>query len=131
MRELPSRGPLRVQSDEELRLDLHGYDIHTAVDLALQCAAAAWEHGFERLTILHGARQVTSPTTVDTTGRGAIKWAVRGALDDGEFDPWALPPRADEHRRASRSSETSIALRSNPDPHRDAAWPTIPQPQHW
>jgi len=25
-----------MQSDEELRLDLHGYDVHTAVDLAVR-----------------------------------------------------------------------------------------------
>lgn len=131
MRALPSRGPLRIQNDNELRLDLHGYEIHTAVDLAVQCAEAAWEHGFERLTILHGARQVTSPTTADAAGRGAIKWAVRDALDDGAFDAWALPPRSSEHRRGSRSSETSIALRPNPDPHSEAPWPTIPQPEHW
>lgn len=131
MRELPSRGPLRIQSDEELRLDLHGYDIHTAVDLALQCVEAAWEHGFARLTVLHGASQVTSPTHAEASGRGAIKWAVRKALDDGEFSAWALAPRSEKHRRASRSSETSIALRPNPDPHPEAHWPVIPQPEHW
>jgi hypothetical protein len=112
-------------------LDLHGYDIHTAVDLALQCVEAAWEHGFSRLSVLHGAAKVTSPSAATARGRGAIKWAIRGALDDGEFDAWALPPRSEAHRRASRSSETSIALKPNPDPHPDAAWPTIPQPDHW
>ena len=120
-----------MQSDDELRLDLHGYDIHAAVDLAVQCAAAAWEHGFARLTVLHGARQVTSPAAASASQRGAIKWAVRGALDDGEFSHWALPPRSDRHARASGSSETGIALKPNPDPDSDAAWPPIPQPQHW
>ena len=131
MRRLPERGPLRMQSDQDLRLDLHGYDIHTAVELAVQCAAAAWEHGFARLTILHGARQVTSPAAASSSRQGAIKWAIRGALDDGEFSRWALPPRSEQHARASRSSETGGALKRNPDPHPDAAWPRIPQPHHW
>jgi hypothetical protein len=131
MHELPARGPLRRQSETELRLDLHGYDVHTAVELAIACAAAAWEHGFERLTILHGARDFSSPQDVQISGRGAIKWAIRSALDNGEFDGWALPPRRGDHRRGSRTSETSIELRPNPDPHADAEWPTIPQPEHW
>ena len=130
MRDLPARGPLRISTESELRLDVHGYDVHSAVDLAVACAAAAWEHGFERLTILHGAGRSTSPADVHE-GRGAIKWAVRAALNEGEFDAWALPSRSPEHRLGSGSSETSIALRSNPDPHPDAAWPVIPQPQHW
>lgn len=41
MRALPARGPLRIRSQDELRLDLHGYDLHTALELALACAAAA------------------------------------------------------------------------------------------
>lgn len=131
MRELPARGPLRIQDDGELRLDLHGYDLHTAVDLVLACAAAAWEHGLERLTIVHGARHATSPADAHASGRGAIKWAVRKVLHDGELDAWALPPRSKRHRRGVRSSETSIALRRNPDPHPEAEWPVIPQPAHW
>jgi len=131
MRDLPARGPLRINSDDELRLDLHGYDLHAAVDLAVACAAAAWEHGFARLRILHGARHATSPADAHLGGRGAIKWAIRGALNDGAFDAWALPPRSQRHRRGSRSSETSVALKQNPDPHPDAEWPVIPQPAHW
>jgi len=131
MRALPARGPLRIQSEGELRLDLHGYDVHTAVELSEACAAAAWEHGFERLTILHGARRSTSPADVHADGRGAIKWAVRNALAEGLFDRWALPPRSQQHRRGSRASETSIALRPNDDPHPQAEWPVIPQPEHW
>jgi len=131
MRELPARGPLRVQDEGELRLDLHGYDVHTAVDLAVACAAAAWEHGFERLTILHGASRSTSPADVHADGRGAIKWALRRALAEGQFDRWALPPRSARHRRGSRASETSIALMHNEDPHLEAEWPVIPQPTHW
>jgi len=120
-----------VQAEDELRLDLHGYDLHTAIDLARDCAASAWEHGFVRLTVLHGARQATTPADVQNSGRGAIKWAVRQALDDGEFNDWARPPRSEQHRRASRASETSIALKPNPDPHPEAEWPVIPQPHHW
>lgn len=131
MRELPTPGPLRIQREGELRLDLHGYDLHTAVDLVVACAAAAWEHGFEQLTILHGAAGVTSPTAVNASGRGAIKWAVRAALDKGEFDPWARPPRSARHTRGSRSSETGVAMQPNPDPHPEAEWPLIPQPEHW
>jgi hypothetical protein len=67
----------------KLTVDLHGHDVLTAVDLAWRRVSEAYANGYGTVELLHGAGDVTEPVE---TGRGRIKWALRSAVDRGEFD---------------------------------------------
>ena len=122
---------LRVSEPGELWLDLHGYEIETALDLVRASLEAAWKRGFERVSIVHGASDVASPAAAASSSRGAIKWGIRGALDDGDYADWVCDRKSGKHELANAASRTSLALLPNPDPDPEAPWPEVPQPEHW
>jgi hypothetical protein len=77
--------PRRRAAGRVRRLDLHGYDVLTALDLARLTVEEAYANGYQAVEILHGARDVTSRVS-GGDGRGGIKWGLRGMLERGEFN---------------------------------------------
>lgn len=73
-----------------LRVDLHGHDVLTAVNLALRRVAEAQENGYQAVELVHGAADVEEP---QDDGRGRIKWELRRIAAAGRFDRWADPSR--------------------------------------
>jgi len=104
-----------------LKVDLHGYDVLTAVDLALTRVREAYESGYGEVELLHGAAAVTTP--VDE-GRGRIKSELRRMFDAGRFDPWV-----DRSRSWPKAASLVLALKANPRPAR-ARWSDEPRRRH-
>jgi hypothetical protein len=101
------------------RLDLHGYDVVTACDLALHFTREAYANGYQTIELVHGARDVSEPVQ-GGQGRGGIKWELRGMFDRGQFDPFCR--RQDSHLM---EGSMMLALRANPQP-RSERWPQMP-----
>ncbi|MFN2465503.1 MAG: hypothetical protein ABR598_04475 [Candidatus Dormibacteria bacterium] len=101
------------------RLDLHGYDVATACELAQQFTREAYANGYHTIELVHGARDVTEPVRAGE-GRGGIKWELRRMFDHGQFD--AFCRRQDSHLM---EGSITLALRANPQP-RSERWPTMP-----
>jgi hypothetical protein len=81
-------------------LDLHGYPVWDACEVAKEFVKAAWEAGHDRVVLIHGARAAHHPSDeLVRAGYGGIKMRLRALLDAGEFDPYARSPRSSEHRR--------------------------------
>ncbi|HXA41877.1 MAG TPA: Smr/MutS family protein [Candidatus Solibacter sp.] len=101
------------------RVDLHGYDVRTALEVAFRAVQDAYANGYEAVEILHGARDVTSHVAAGE-GRGAIKWQLRAMLERGEFNA---------HVASSEVMEASLrlVLRKNPRP-RPERWSQPPPP---
>ncbi|MFY9614399.1 MAG: hypothetical protein WAT58_03275 [Candidatus Dormiibacterota bacterium] len=101
------------------RLDLHGYDVATAVDIALRVVREAYDNGYLEVEVLHGARDVVDPVHPGE-GRGGIKWELRRMLDRGQFDAWVSGADALE-------GSIRFRLRNNPR-QRPERWSDVPPP---
>jgi hypothetical protein len=88
------------------RLDLHGHDVLSAIDLARLTVQEAYANGYQAVELLHGARDVTSRVAAGE-GRGAIKWELRAMLERGEFDALV---------ESSEVMEASLRLVLKPNP---------------
>jgi hypothetical protein len=100
-------------------LDVHGYDVMTAVDMVRVAVQEAYANGYQAIEILHGARDVTSHVAAGE-GRGAIKWELRAMLDRDEFG--ALVASVETMEGSLR-----LRLRANPKP-RPERWSAPPPP---
>src|SRR5919197_308541 len=69
-----------------LRVDLHGYDVVSALELAVVRTSEAYRNGYEAVELVHGGADVTEPVE---EGRGRIKWELRRLAERGRFDNWA------------------------------------------
>jgi hypothetical protein len=105
--------PRRRSAGRVRRLDLHGYDVLTALDLARLTVEEAYANGYQAVEILHGARDVTSHVA-GGEGRGGIKWGLRGMLERGEFKALVA---------SSQVMEASLRLELKPNPQ--------PQTERW
>lgn len=102
-------------------MDLHGYDVVSAVDLARARVEEAYRNGYQEVELLHGAGDVHAP--VDE-GRGRIKWELRRLLEVGGFDRWA-------DRAHSWPKTASLVLKLRPNPAaRAESWRPAPRPRH-
>lgn len=101
------------------RVDLHRYDVRTALEVAFRAVQDAYANGYEAVEILHGARDVTSHVAAGE-GRGAIKWELRAMLDRGEFNAYIGSSEVME-------ASLRLVLRSNPRP-RPEQWSPPPPP---
>jgi hypothetical protein len=94
-------------------LDLHGYPVASAREIALEFVKAAWEAGHNQVVLIHGARAAHDPRSeLALSGYGGIKLSLRAMLDGGEFDPYAQSPRSPLHRR--NATRLIIALEPHP-----------------
>ena len=55
-------------------VDLHGYPVWEAVEVATAKIREAWEKGFEEITLIHGAPDIYHHRIAWVVGRGGIKW---------------------------------------------------------
>jgi hypothetical protein len=104
-----------------LQVDLHGYDVLTAIDLALRRVREAYENGYQEVELVHGAASVTTPVE---EGRGRIKSELRRMFETGRFDAWA-----DRSRSWPKAGSLVLALRANPRPLRER-WSQPPRRRH-
>jgi hypothetical protein len=100
----------------QVSVDLHGYDVLTAVDLAEQRVRESWENGYDEVELLHGARDVRSG---GDEGRGRIKTELLRMLAAGRFDPYA-------DGNWPRAASLVLFLRPNPRPRRES-WTPAPR----
>ena len=78
-------------------LDLHGYPVRQAVEIAGDTVKAAYEAGFEYIKLIHGAPDVEHRMTAQVLGRGGIKWELRGFLARGDWSRYVYPRRSAKH----------------------------------
>jgi hypothetical protein len=91
-----------------LRVDLHGYDVLSALDFAETRIREAYENGYGEVELLHGSASVMTP--VDE-GRGRIKSELRRMFESGRFDAWV-----DRSRSWPKAASLIVALKPNPRP---------------
>ena len=103
-------------------VDLHGHDVRTAVRLALNRVAEAYNNGYETIELIHGAADVEEPVE---EGRGRIKWELRRMAEGGGFDRFAYPDRT-----WLKTGSLVLTLRPNPRPGR-TAWSSEPPRAHY
>ncbi|HVD02192.1 MAG TPA: hypothetical protein VNG93_13770 [Candidatus Dormibacteraeota bacterium] len=102
----------------KLTIDLHGHDVLTAVDLAWRRVSEAYSNGYGSVELLHGAADVTE---VVEAGRGRIKWALRSAVERGEFDTFI-----DRGQTWLKAGSIVLTLKRNPRP-RSEHWTDEPR----
>ena len=78
-------------------LDLHGFSVSEAVELAEDMIRACWESGFSHIRIIHGAPDIRYWMETRYAGRGGIKWSLRGCLHRGEWSKYVFPRRSSRH----------------------------------
>jgi dsDNA-specific endonuclease/ATPase MutS2 len=100
-------------------VDVHGYDVLTAIEIVRAAIRDGYANGYEAVEILHGARDVTSHVAPGE-GRGAIKSELRAMLDRGEFGPSVASAEVME-------GSLRLRLRANPKP-RPERWSSPPPP---
>lgn len=104
-----------------LTVDLHGYDVLSALDLAVARVEDAYRNGYDEVELLHGAADVQDPVE---EGRGRIKWELRRLADSGRFDAWA-------DRRHTWPKSSSLVLKLKPNPAaRSEQWRATPRRRH-
>jgi hypothetical protein len=74
-----------ARSPRTLRVDLHGHDVVTALELSAIRVREAQANGWEAVELVHGAADVEEPVS---EGRGRIKWELRRMAAGGRFDRW-------------------------------------------
>ena len=94
-----------------LTVDLHGYDVLGALDLAVTRVAEAYGNGYDSVELVHGAADVREPVE---SGRGRIKWELRRLVDSGRLQSYASDAWP-------RDGSILVTLRRNPKP----------RPEHW
>ncbi|HEY8760944.1 MAG TPA: hypothetical protein VIP52_08565 [Candidatus Dormibacteraeota bacterium] len=102
-------------------VDLHGHDVLTAVDLAMDRVQEAYSNGYEAVELLHGAGDVTEPVE---TGRGRIKWELRKLVEQGSLDGYI-----DRGRTWLKSGSIVLYLKRNPRARRES-WSRDPPRSH-
>jgi hypothetical protein len=108
-------------SRRSLKVDLHGYDVLSALELAETRVREAYEGGYSEVELLHGSARIETP--IDE-GRGRIKSELRRMFDGGRFDQWA-----DRSRSWPKAASLVLALKPNPRPSR-AHWSAPPRRRH-
>lgn len=104
-----------------LTVDLHGFDVLSAVDAAVAKVEDAYRNGYDEIELLHGAADVQVPVE---EGRGRIKWELRRLFEAGRFDGWV-------DRRHSWPRASSLVLRLKPNPRARAEhWRADPHRRH-
>jgi hypothetical protein len=83
--------------DDDLEIDLHGYPVWHALEIAEQKIKEAWSKGCRYITFIHGAPDIRHHMVAQILGRGGIKWGLRGMLARGEWSQYAYPRRSRKH----------------------------------
>lgn len=102
----------------DLQVDLHGYDVLGALELAEQRVHEAYENGYGTVELLHGAGDVAEPVE---QGRGRIKWALRRLVEEGRFHGYCVADKT-----WLKAGSIVLYLKPNPRPRREN-W--VPEPR--
>lgn len=94
-----------------LRVDLHGHDVMTALELSAIRVREAQANGWEAVELVHGAADVEEPVS---EGRGRIKWDLRRMAATGRFDRWI-----DRTRTWEKAGSLVLYLKPNGRPGRE------------
>jgi hypothetical protein len=97
------------QWEDTFVLDLHGYPVWQAVELAEKAIEEARRQGYRFIQLIHGAPDITHWRTAWIMNRGGIKWALRGALSRGDWNDDVYGRRSRRHRVEAGSM--TLALR--------------------
>jgi hypothetical protein len=82
-----------------IEVDLHGYPVWEAVEIAETRIREAWNQpAIEAITFVHGAPEIRNHGVAQALGRGGIKWSLRGCLARGEWNEWVYGRRSKKHR---------------------------------
>lgn len=78
-------------------VDLHGYPAWQAIEVAeAEIEKAIDLPDVGSITLIHGAPDVRHHAIAIQLGRGGIKWALRGRLARGEWNPWVYGRRSEK-----------------------------------
>jgi hypothetical protein len=110
-----------MRGSRTFRVDLHGHDAMTAIDLALRRVAEAHRNGYHEVELVHGAASVEQPVE---EGRGRIKWELRRLAEAGGFNSWAEPSMT-----WAKANSLILRLRANGRARRES-WSEEPRPRH-
>ena len=78
-------------------LDLHGYPVQQALEVAEEKVKEAWEKGWGEVTLIHGAPDIRHWQTALAYGRGGLSGVCEGCCS-GERDQYVYPRRSRRHR---------------------------------
>jgi hypothetical protein len=100
-----------AKAPRTLRVDLHGHDVLTALQLAVMRVKEAQANGWEAVELVHGAADLEEPVS---EGRGRIKWELRRLAETGRFDQWT-----DRDRTWPKAGSLVLYLKPNGRPSRE------------
>jgi Smr domain-containing protein len=90
---MPGEPDLYDYARQTCGLDLHGYAVSAAREVAREFVKAAWEAGHDHVVLIHGAQAARHPRSeLVLNGYGGIKWSLRAMLRGGDFDPTLVAP---------------------------------------
>ena len=116
------------REDRHVGLDLRGYTVHEAEEVAAAKVREAWENGYSYITLRHGCGYVRHHRQAAAEGAGGVKWTLRGFLTRGEWDKYVLPRRSARH--AVGAVAMTLAVRPNPAPNATEVWEPLPKGYH-
>jgi len=109
-------------------VDLHGFSVATAMDVAEQLIRQAWENGFTSITLVHGAGTSLHHMSAMYTGYGGIKWSLRSRLYQGDWMEYAYNRRSRQHD--INDTAMTLRLRPNPNPQAPPQWLQLSEPEY-
>src|SRR5687767_11999796 len=120
---------LRIDVERRvIEVDLHGYALRDARRVARDKVREAWQNGFLRITLIHGAGGVRRPTDAFSTGYGIIKWHLRGQFERGKWRQYLYHGGSPKHRLDEGCMR--LAVRPNPQPCDPPQWSPLPQAEY-
>jgi hypothetical protein len=116
---------LRIDYDRQhIEVDLHGYGLSAARRIAREKIREAWENGFQRITLVHGAAGVRRHGLAWSRGYGVIKFQLRGQFLRGRWRQYLYHGGSRKHRLDEGAMR--LAVRPNPEPRRPPHWSPLP-----
>ena len=103
-------------------VDLHGYSVETALEVARTVIAEAHENGYAYVRLIHGYK--TSRARTYPYGAPTIKEELVRLLEEGVFLRYAYSKKSRRHLR--RAGFLTLALRPNPSPNPYPIWSALP-----
>jgi len=112
-----------MTSTKGYTLDLHGYTVREAVELADKKVREAWENGYDHITLIHGCPDVRHWRQAEEWGRGGIKWELRGYLACGDWKDYVYYRRSKKHK--VDGGYMTLAVKPNPTPNVPERWSPV------
>jgi hypothetical protein len=103
------RSTEKLTDHEPMVVDLHGYRVCEALEVADNAIQEAFDKGLPEITLIHGAPDVRCKEHALILGRGGIKWELRSRLAQGYYMDFVYNRRSTKHRIGDASM--TLALR--------------------